>query len=108
LRAICLVKENRHNLIIVYQQEYDDLLHKNDPFSELCVQAVTNHVNSFVIIARTAMNEWNRHNNAIIFAPDHGAHIDSASGHGDHGVNIPDDMQLFHWYGINRACTKAG
>jgi predicted AlkP superfamily pyrophosphatase or phosphodiesterase len=108
LRAIGLVKENRHNLIIVYQQEYDDLLHKNDPFSELCVQAVTNHVNSFVIIARTAMNEWNRHNNAIIFAPDHGAHIDSASGHGDHGVNIPDDMQLFHWYGINRACTKAG
>jgi hypothetical protein len=108
VRAVDLVKENRHNLIIVYQQEYDDLLHKNDPFSELCIRAVTKHVHSFVTIARNALNEWSGHNNAIIFAPDHGAHVDSVSGHGDHGMNIPEDMQLFHWYGINSARTKAG
>jgi hypothetical protein len=107
-RAVDLIKENRHNLIIVYQQEYDDMLHKSDPFSELCIQAVTNHVRSFITIAGTARNEWSEHNNAIIFAPDHGAHVDSVSGNGDHGMNIPEDMQLFHWYGINSALTKAG
>jgi hypothetical protein len=51
---------------------------------------------------------WRSCMNAIIFAPDHGAHIDSASGHGDHGVDIPEDMQLFHWYGINSAHTYYG
>lgn len=107
-RTVDLLEKNRHNLIIVYQQEYDDLLHKNNPFSDLCIQAVTNHVRSFVRIARTALYAWSGHNNAIIFAPDHGAHADSASGHGDHGVDIPEDMQLFHWYGINSARTRDG
>jgi hypothetical protein len=106
-RTVNLIKENHHNLIIVYQQEYDDMLHKNDPFSDLCIQAVTNHVQSFITIARTALNVWSKYNNAIIFAPDHGAHFDSASGHGDHGLVIPEDMHLFHWYGINAAMTKA-
>ncbi|OGL44045.1 MAG: hypothetical protein A2161_16090 [Candidatus Schekmanbacteria bacterium RBG_13_48_7] len=100
-RTIDLIEENRHNLIVVYQQEYDDMLHKNDPFSDLCIQAVANHVRSFITIARTALNAWNGHNSAIIFASDHGAHIDSASGHGDHGMDIPEDRQLFHWYKIN-------
>lgn len=107
-RAVELIEENRHNLIVVYQQEYDDMLHKNDPFSDLCIQAVTNHVRSFITIARTALNAWSGQSNAIIFAPDHGAHVDSASGHGDHGVDIPEDMQLFHWYGINSVHTKVG
>lgn len=107
-RTVAIINENRHNLIVVYQQEYDDMLHKYDPFADLSIQAVTNHVGNFIKIARTALNVWSRYNNAIIFAPDHGAHIDSASGHGDHGVDIPEDMQLFHWYGINSANTKSG
>ena len=107
-RAVDLIKENRHNLIIVYQQEYDDLLHKNDPFSDVCIQAVANHVRSFNTIAKTARQEWVGQNNAIIFAPDHGAHVDSVTGKGDHCMNIPEDMQLFHWYGINSAHTKTG
>jgi hypothetical protein len=107
-RTVELIEENRHNLIIVYQQEYDDMIHKNDPFLDLCIQAVTHHVHSFITIASTSLNAWSGHNNAIIFAPDHGAHFDSASGHGDHGLDIPEDMQLFHWYGINSARKKAG
>jgi hypothetical protein len=102
-RAVAIINENRHNLIVVYQQEYDDTLHGNDPFSDLCLQAVTNHVRHFSKIAGTALNVWRGYNNAIIFAPDHGAHIDSVSGHGDHGVDIPEDMQSFHWYGIKSA-----
>ena len=60
-------------------------------------------VGSFVKLARTALKVWSGCNNTIVFSPDHGAHIDSASGHGDHGVDILEDMQLFHWYGIYSA-----
>lgn len=107
-RTIAVINENRHNLIVVYQQEYDDMLHKYDPYSDFCIQAVNNHVRDFIKIARTALNVWSGYRNAIIFAPDHGAHVDSESGHGDHGMDIPEDMQLFHWYGINSAQTKFG
>lgn len=82
------------------------MLHKYDPYLDFCIQAVNNHVRDFIKIARTALNVWSGYRNAIIFAPDHGAHIDSESGHGDHGMDIPEDMQLFHWYGINSAKIK--
>jgi len=39
----------------------------------------------------------------LVFAPDHGAHIDPSSGKGDHGLDIPEDMELFHCYGIHTA-----
>jgi hypothetical protein len=107
-RTIAVINENRHNLIVAYQQEYDDMLHKHNPFSDPCIDAVTNHVRDFITMAKTARNVWSGYNNAVIFAPDHGAHIDSASGHGDHGVDIPEDMQLFHWYGINSALSTVG
>ena len=107
VRTLDLIKKNRHHLILVYQQEYDDLLHRNDPFSEECIQAVTRHVQSFVTIAQTALSQWRGYNNALIFAPDHGAHVDPASGLGDHCMDIPEDMQLFHWYGINSGCSNS-
>jgi hypothetical protein len=100
-RAVTVIRDNHHDLVIVYQQEYDDLLHATDPFSDACIQAVSNHIASFTTVAKTASEAWRGHNYAIIFAPDHGAHLDPGSGHGDHGEDIPEDMQLFHWYGVH-------
>jgi hypothetical protein len=43
---------------------------------------------------------WRRNNRAIVFAPDHGAHIDPESGKATHGNNIPQDMHIQHYFGI--------
>ena len=83
-----------------YQQEYDDLLHETEPFSDPCIRAVNNHVSSFSEIVKTASEAWCEHNYAIVFAPDHGAHVDPKTGNGNHGEDIPEDMDLFHWYGL--------
>ena len=99
-RAIAVLNENRHDLVVVYQQEYDDVLHETEPFSDRCIRAVNNHVQSFATIARAALAAWGEQKRAIVFAPDHGAHVDPQTGHGDHGEDIAEDMQLFHWYGI--------
>jgi hypothetical protein len=99
-RALQLLTENRHDLVIVYQQEYDDLLHRTEPFSEPCRQAASHHVESFCRLADATAAAWGEVNHALVFAPDHGAHVDPASGHGDHGEDIPEDMRLFHWYDI--------
>lgn len=105
-RAVTVIRDDHHDLVIVYQQEYDDLLHATDPFSDGCIQAVSNHIASFTRVAKTAAEAWLGYNYAIIFAPDHGAHVDPASGHGDHGEDIPEDMQLFHWYGVHGAAPS--
>ncbi len=99
--AISLIGQDRHDLVVAYQQEFDDFLHRNDPFSEGGRQAVARHVRHFTTLARAARQAWKEHPHAIVFAPDHGAHVDPATGRGDHGLEIPDDMQLFHWYGIH-------
>jgi hypothetical protein len=101
-RALAVIAADTHHLVVVYHQEYDDLLHKTHPHSDVCMQAVAHHVQSFEILARAAQRGWSAHNRAIIFAPDHGAHTDPATGKGDHGLDVPEDMSLRHWYGIWR------
>ncbi len=93
-RAVQLIRENRHDLIVVYQQEYDDLLHKTEPFSEACMQALAHHIRGFTEIASTASHAWRASNHAVLFAPDHGAHVDPNKDHGDYGADIPEDMPL--------------
>ena len=99
-RALSVIDDNTHHLVVVYHQEYDDLLHQTHPHSDVCMQAVAHHVQSFEVLTRAAHKAWAAHNHAIIFAPDHGAHTDPATGHGDHGLDIPEDMSLRHWYGV--------
>ena len=38
----------------------------------------------------------------MVFAPDHGAHVDP-EGRGDHGVDIPEDLEVFHYVMFDRA-----
>jgi hypothetical protein len=107
-RALKVIAADEHELVVVYHQEYDDLLHKTQPHSDACLRAAENHVASFEMLSAAVRAAWERHNWAIIFAPDHGAHTDQATGHGDHGLDIPEDMSLRHWYGVWRGDMVAG
>jgi hypothetical protein len=106
-RALSVISDNSHHLVVVYHQEYDDLLHQTHPHSEACMRAVANHVQSFEVLARATHRAWAAHHRAIVFAPDHGAHTDPATGHGNHGLDIPEDMALRHWYGVWAAADSS-
>jgi hypothetical protein len=99
-RALQLVRATDHDLIIAYQQEYDDTLHRTTPLSDECLRAAQNHLDAFDRLAETVRESWRPFRRALIFAPDHGAHLDPATGRGDHGENSPEDMHLFHCYGL--------
>jgi hypothetical protein len=98
-RAVEVLGEDRHDLVVVYQQEYDDLLHETGPFSDACLRAAAKHVGAFEAVAEAAAHAWRRRGRAVVFAPDHGAHFDPQTGRGDHGLDIAEDMDVFHWYG---------
>jgi hypothetical protein len=97
-RAMALLEADRHELILVYHQEYDDLLHETTPFSDGAILAFRHHVAAFGALVCAADKYWVCHDRVIIFAPDHGAHLDSKTMTGTHGEDIPQDMELTHFY----------
>lgn len=99
-RTLTLIEEDRHDLIVAYQQEYDDRLHERSTFAPEALLAAGRHVASFTRLAERAAHCWRGHDRVLLFAPDHGAHVNAGTGKGDHGENIPEDMLLKHFYGL--------
>jgi hypothetical protein len=92
-----LLRANSHDVIVAYHQEYDDLLHRTGPFSELATHALEHHVHSWEILVRAARDAW-RERFLVTFCPDHGGHEDPATGRGDHGDSSPEDMRVRHYF----------
>lgn len=99
-RVLELIDLDEHDVIVAYQADYDDHLHQTEPFSPICEQALVRHIEDFKEIAEAAIEQWRDIGHVIAFAPDHGAHINPSTGKGDHGLDIPEDMDIFHCYGI--------
>ena len=78
-RAIEVIERSVHDVIVVYQQDYDDTLHRTTPFSREGLRAVEYHVDSFGAIAMALRAHWRRYAYALAMTPDHGAHVDPAS-----------------------------
>jgi hypothetical protein len=102
-RTLELIGADRHNLIVAYQQEYDDTLHREHPESVGAMDAVRRHVDGFVSLAAVAKAAWGAHRYLIAFSPDHGAHYDPATGTGAHGDDVPEDMEVTHFFGFSAA-----
>lgn len=97
-RAIELIVADRHDFILAYHQEYDDVLHETTPFSDAAALAFRRHVEAFGELVEAADRHWRRHDRVVVLAPDHGAHLDRSSMTGAHGDDIPEDMELTHSY----------
>jgi hypothetical protein len=106
-RALSLAASNLHELIVAYHQEYDDQLHRTDPFSPSAVRAMQNHVASVERLVEGVRSSWSENAFAMVVAPDHGAHLAPDSGRGDHGLDTPEDMSVSHWYGVFGASASA-
>jgi len=105
-RAIELINNKQFEFIFVYNQEYDDTLHKSGITSTQSVNAMKNHIHSFLELVQECEKNWSEFNRAYLFAPDHGAHDFKNTGTGTHGDNIPDDMELIHFWGIYKGEEK--
>ncbi|OFZ15263.1 MAG: hypothetical protein A2X86_08030 [Bdellovibrionales bacterium GWA2_49_15] len=96
-QTFALLKEGKHDVIVAYHQEYDDLLHKTEPFSPLAIKALQNHLETWEQFFSAAREAW-KNNYLLAFTPDHGAHLDPATNRGDHDHDCPEDMQLRHFF----------
>ena len=98
-RAAALIAEDRHDLIAVYNGNFDSTMHKFGPESPEALEALRHNVHAFDTLAKEVRTHWTEHRTLIAFAPDHGCHeIDGACG--SHGLDMPEDMNIVHFYGI--------
>ncbi len=99
-RTIALLERSEHEFIVSYQQEYDDTLHRTQPESPEALKAMENHIHSFSQLAEAMHSYWRDYSRFVLFGSDHGGHVDEKTGRGDHGLDIPEDMDLMHFWGF--------
>ncbi len=98
-RAVEIIKQDKYDFIVVYNQEFDDVMHRSHPNSKRSQKALDHHAQSFEILGRQVKEYWKEHDVLIGCATDHGTHREWYLL-GQHGKNIPEDMNVKHYYGI--------
>ena len=98
-RALALIEGGEHDLIVAYQQDYDDAVHGTGPFSTEAVEALDAHLAAFETLGTAANQSWARHARLLAFIPDHGAHAEG-DGTGSHGLDLPEDLNVRHYFAV--------
>lgn len=98
-KALELIKEDKYDLICVYNGNYDGRMHRVGPEGDEAIDALKNNVNAYATFAEAIKENWKEHKTLLGFAPDHGCHeIDG--GAGSHGLMMPEDMNIVHFYKV--------
>ena len=98
-KALELIREDRHDFILLYNADYDSTMHRFAPEAAESLEVLKKNIHVFDAIARTIKTHWNTHETLLGFAPDHGCHeIDG--GLGSHGLEMPEDLNILHFYTI--------
>ena len=98
-KALELIKEDKYDLICVYNANYDSRMHRVGPEGDEAIDALRHNVKAYETFAKEIKENWTNHKTLLGFAPDHGCHeIDG--GAGSHGLMMPEDMNIIHFYKV--------
>lgn len=96
-KALELIREDRHDLIVLYNGNYDTMMHRHGPEGTETLRALRENVATYAALCEAIGAHWGDHRTALVFAPDHGCHP-TADGKGSHGCDDPSDMHIPHFY----------
>jgi hypothetical protein len=99
-KVLQLMREDRHELIIAYHQEYDDVMHAAGPFARRALRGAGNHLAAFTELSDAMDDAWAAWDRVLVMAPDHGAHELPSGAGGSHGTSMPEDMEVWHFYSL--------
>ena len=96
-KAAELILRDEHDFIIIYNGNYDAIMHKYGPESIEALGELRANCHFFSVLAELIQNNWKHHNTLVGFAMDHGCHeIDGNCG--SHGLDMPEDINIVHLY----------
>lgn len=96
-KACELILEDKYDLIVVYNENFDAIMHHKGPEDPNTLAQLTENSQVFSIFCELIRNNWKNHNTLLGFAMDHGCHEIDA-GCGSHGLYMPEDINILHHY----------
>ncbi len=98
-KALEIIEEDKYDLIVIYNGNYDGTMHRHGPEAAESISALDENIAFYAELSQKIENCWKNHNVFFGFCPDHGCHeIDE--GCGSHGLDMEEDMNVIHFYGI--------
>ncbi|MBQ6551459.1 MAG: alkaline phosphatase family protein [Lachnospiraceae bacterium] len=98
-KAMELITEDRYDLLVVYNGNYDHWMHKYSPEGIEALSELRCNSEMFAALSVLVERHWKKHNTLLGFAMDHGCHeIDGKCG--SHGLDMPEDLNIVHLYKI--------
>ena len=98
-KAAQLILEDRHDVIVVYNGNYDEVMHKTGPEGIDALSELRINTHCYRIFDSLIAEHWKQHRTLLGFATDHGCHeIDGSSG--SHGLDMPEDLNILHYYRV--------
>lgn len=96
-KAMEVILRDEFDFILIYNGNYDSVMHKNGPESAKALAELRLNDHVFGVISNLIKTHWKHHNTLVGFAMDHGCHeIDG--GCGSHGLDMPEDINIVHFY----------
>ena len=96
-KAMEVILQDEHDFVVVYNGNYDAVMHKTGPESKEALGELRANCHMFSVLSDLIKNNWKNHNTLIGFAMDHGCHeIDGDCG--SHGLDMPEDLNIVHLY----------
>ena len=101
-KAAQLILEDKYDFILVYNANYDAVMHKFGPESLEALSELRANSEAYAMFDALIREHWSKHNVLMGFAMDHGCHeIDG--GCGSHGLDMPEDLNIVHLYKAYKA-----
>ena len=98
-KAAEVIMQDKYDFVVVYNGNYDSIMHKFGPESIEALSALRANAEAFSMFDVMIKKYWSGHNTFMAFAMDHGCHeIDG--GCGSHGLDMPEDLNIMHRYKI--------
>lgn len=96
-KALEVIRNDAHDLVVVYNGNYDETMHRWGPESQEALQQLEHNAESYQQLKREAEKAWTGKRSVAAFLPDHGCH--EIDGHlGSHGLDMPEDMNIVHFF----------
>lgn len=101
-KAAEIIMEDKYDFVLIYNGNYDTLMHKYSPEGIEALSELRANVESYAMFDVLIRKYWKHHNTLMGFAMDHGCHeIDG--GCGSHGLDMPEDLNVVHMYKAYKA-----
>lgn len=98
-KALEIIEEDKYDLIVIYNGNYDGTMHRHGPEAELSLAALDGNISFYAELSEKIDSCWKNRNVFFGFCPDHGCHeIDE--GCGSHGLDMEEDMNVVHFYAV--------